>query len=181
MDNRPVRILVDTNVALDLLLNREPFAIDALQLFALAEAEKVELLLSTDAISTIFYVVRKNCDSSVAREALAKLLDYVALVALDERAVIRGLATDFADVEDALVAAVAEKTGAAAIVTRNLSDFSPLPYAPLALVSFLPHGQRASKLRLKKHRRRANRHAFAWRRFVTKRKGKTHAASWRST
>ena len=50
MDNRPVRILVDTNVALDLLLNREPFAIDALQLFALAEAEKVELLLSTDAI-----------------------------------------------------------------------------------------------------------------------------------
>ena len=74
MDNRPVRILVDTNVALDLLLNREPFAIDALQLFALAEAEKVELLLSTDAISTIFYVVRKNCDSSVAREALSRWL-----------------------------------------------------------------------------------------------------------
>ncbi len=137
MDNRPVRILVDTNVALDLLLNREPFAIDALQLFALAEAEKVELLLSTDAISTIFYVVRKNCDSSVAREALAKLLDYVALVALDERAVIRGLATDFADVEDALVAAVAEKTGAAAIVTRNLSDFKSSPVRAVSPREFL--------------------------------------------
>lgn len=137
MDSATARVLVDTNVALDLLLAREPFAADALQLFALAEAGKVELLLSTDAISTIFYVIRKNCGSNVAREALAKLLDYVTLAALDERAVIRGIAMDFSDVEDALVAAVAERAGASAIITRNLSDFKASPVRAIGPREFL--------------------------------------------
>lgn len=123
------RILLDTNIALDLLLNRKPFVSDAIQILALAEAGRLEALLSTDAISTIFYVVSKNKDAAAGREAIAKLLDYVSLASLDERAVIRGLALDFSDVEDALVAAVAEKEGVAAIVTRNGSDFknSPVP------------------------------------------------------
>ncbi len=124
-----MRVLVDTNVALDLLLAREPFDIDAIQLFALSEAGKFDLLLSTDAISTIFYVVSKNRNASKAREAISKLLDFVTLVSLDERAVLHGLALDFADIEDALVASVAESANARVIITRNVKDFknSPVP------------------------------------------------------
>lgn len=126
---RPARVMVDTNVALDLVQNREPFVADAVHLFALAEAGDVQLLLSTDAISTIFYVVCKNADARTGREAIAKLLDFVTLAPLDESAVVKGLALDFVDVEDALVAAVAQKHRAAAIVTRNARDFknSPVP------------------------------------------------------
>ena len=100
-----------------------------MHLFALAEAGDVQLLLSTDAISTIFYVVCKNADARTGREAIAKLLDFVTLAPLDESAVVKGLALDFVDVEDALVAAVAQKHRAAAIVTRNARDFenSPVP------------------------------------------------------
>lgn len=129
MAKAPQRIMVDTNVALDLLLNREEFVLEALHIFALAEEGSLELLLSTDAISTIFYVVRKNQGITVAREAISKLLDYVTLAGLDDRSVIRSLALDFEDVEDALVAVVAEKEGAEFIVTRNTTDFknSPVP------------------------------------------------------
>ena len=129
MAKAPQRIMVDTNVALDLLLNREEFVLEALHIFALAEEGSIELLLSTDAISTIFYVVRKNQGITVAREAISKLLDYVTLAGLDDRSVIRGLALDFDDVEDALVAVVAEKESAEFIVTRNIADFknSPVP------------------------------------------------------
>lgn len=129
MDKEPRRILLDTNIALDLLLNREPFVLNAVQIFALAEAGRIEALLSTDAISAIFYVARKNQNASVAREALSKLLDYVTLASLDDRSVIRGISLDFDDVEDVLVAAVAEKEGAAVVVTQNTADFknSPVP------------------------------------------------------
>ncbi|MDR2715606.1 MAG: hypothetical protein LBB46_02530 [Coriobacteriaceae bacterium] len=87
------------------------------------------LLLSADAVSTIFYVVAKNRDAQTGRRAVVALLDYVTLAALDERCVLDGLAFDIPDIEDALVAAVARKSGVSAIVTRNAKDFkaSPVP------------------------------------------------------
>ncbi|WP_165063074.1 PIN domain-containing protein [Adlercreutzia sp. ZJ154] len=118
-----MKVLLDTNIVLDLLLDRQPFVLDAIQIFALAENKTVKLLLSTDAISTIFYIVSKNNSKIVAREAISKLLDYVKLAALDEQAIIRGISYDFSDVEDALVVAVAEREKVDAIVTRNIKDF----------------------------------------------------------
>lgn len=124
-----MRFFLDTNVALDLILEREPFAIDAVQLFALSESDRIELLLSTDAISTIFYVVSKNKNKVVARQAISTLLDYVELAALNERDVINGLLLEFEDIEDALVTAVADRCDVRAIITRNIKDFkqSPVP------------------------------------------------------
>ena len=137
MPSRVYRVLVDTNVALDLLLARQPFVNDALQLFALGEAGRAQLLLSTDAISTIFFVVSKNQNAATAREAICKLLDLVGLAALDERAVLRGMSLDFEDIEDALVAAVAEKEGVDLIVTRNQKDFKNSPVPVMAPAAFL--------------------------------------------
>ena len=140
MPSPHMRVLVDTNVVLDVLLAREPFLEDALGVFASGEAGALELLLSTDAISTVFYIVRKNQGAAAAREAVAKLLDMVRLVALDERAVMRAMLLDFTDLEDALVVAVAEREGARLIVTRNGADFanSPVPaVAPGALLALL--------------------------------------------
>ncbi|MEG1196828.1 MAG: PIN domain-containing protein [Raoultibacter sp.] len=132
-----MKFLLDTNVALDLLLARKPFVAEAIQIFALAEAQRFELLLSTDAISTIFYVIEKNKGAKVGRQALATLLDFVSLAALDEPSVLQGLALDFSDVEDALVAAVASKEGARAIITRNLKDFKTSPITALSPQEFL--------------------------------------------
>lgn len=139
MPSAAMKVMLDTNVALDLLQERQPFVADALHVFALGEAGKVELLLSTDAISTIFSIVGKNKNAAIAREAVAKLLDFVSLVSLDEHAVLRGMSLDFEDVEDALVAAVAGKEQASVIVTRNEKDFknSPVPVqSPAAFLAF---------------------------------------------
>lgn len=117
------RIFLDTNIALDLIQNRQPYSLDALQLFALAEAGRLKLLLSTDSISTIFYVVEKNNNALKAREAIAKLLDYVELCSLNEPIVLHAMMLDFVDVEDALINSVAENAGADMILTRNIKDF----------------------------------------------------------
>lgn len=118
-----LRVFLDTNVALDLILNRHPFSVDALQLFALSEANRINLLLSSDSISTIFYVVEKNKGAKTARESIAKLLDFVSLCGLDEAIVIKTMMLDFTDIEDALINAVAENAEADVIVTRNAKNF----------------------------------------------------------
>lgn len=86
-------------------------------------------LLATDAVSPILYVVPKNSGAAAGREAVSKLFGFVTLASLDEKAIMRGMALGFTDIEDALVAAVAEKEGAGVIVTRNAADFkgSPMP------------------------------------------------------
>lgn len=131
------KVLIDTNIALDMLQKREPFAIDALELFALAEEGKVKLYLSTDSLSTIFYIVKKSSGIKVAREAVSKILDFVSLGALDEKAVLQGMSFDFDDIEDAFIAAVAQKINAEAIVTRNLADFKLSPVAALPPREFI--------------------------------------------
>ena len=142
----PFIVLVDTNVALDLLMNRAPFVHEALQLFALAEAQRIQLLLSSDAVSTIAYIVEKNSGRAAAREAIAKLLDFVSLAPLTEQTVLRGLSLEFDDIEDSLVAAAAEGADAQAIVTRNVTDFtrSPLPVmTPTEFLAFWVARERA--------------------------------------
>lgn len=123
------RVFLDTNIALDLLQAREGFVEDALYVFALGEQGKLELCLSTDSLSTIFYVIEKNRDARIAREAISKLLDFVTLYSLDEESVLKGMSFDFVDIEDAFICAVAMKAKCSVIITRNVKDFanSPLP------------------------------------------------------
>lgn len=123
------KVLIDTNIALDLLQAHEGYLEDALYIFSLGEQGYLQLCLSTDSLSTIFYVIEKNTDAQTAREAVSKLLDFVTLCSLDESAVLRGMTLDFVDVEDAFICAVSMKTHCNAIITRNAKDFanSPLP------------------------------------------------------
>jgi len=136
--------LIDTNVVLDLLLAREPFKVEATHIFALAEAQVIRLFLSSDAISTIAYLVGKNASRSKARQALAILLDYITLVPLDEALVMKALALDFSDIEDALVAASADESGARAIITRNAKDFANSPVPAVSPPEFLAYWAKES-------------------------------------
>lgn len=134
--NAPL-LVVDTNVVLDLILGREPFVHNALTLFALAEAEQLALVLSADAISTIGYIVERNKDAQTARAAITNLLGRVKLAPLDEGAVREGLGYDFIDIEDSLVAAVAARSKAVAIVTHNGTDFRNSPVPAVSPAEFL--------------------------------------------
>ena len=136
-----MRVLLDTNVVLDLLLAREPFVQDALLLFAMGEAGELDLLLSSDAVSTVFYVVERNKDAMTARRAITSLLGRMRLLPLRESDVLRGLGYDFIDIEDALVASVAEEAKAEVIISRNVKDFANSPVATVTPSEFLAFWQ----------------------------------------
>ncbi|WP_236556828.1 PIN domain-containing protein [Calothrix sp. PCC 7507] len=57
-----MKILIDTNVVLDLLLEREPFVENAIALFEQIEQGNLEGFITATTITNIFYIIRQSPD-----------------------------------------------------------------------------------------------------------------------
>ncbi len=120
-----VRLFFDTNILLDGLLLREPFAADAASLFAIVASSAHVGMLSATTATDIFYIARKQVGSESARALLRDLLHLFEVAPVDVLVLLSALdLPGFADVEDAVQHEAARVAGADAIVTRNTSDFS---------------------------------------------------------
>ena len=117
------RVLVDTDVVLDLLLERQPFFPAAARLFVTFEEGHLEGHVSSLAFSNLFYVLRKQTSGSEAIAILRKLRLVTRVLAVDERIIDLALASTFADFEDAIQYFAAAEQGLEAIVTRNRRDY----------------------------------------------------------
>lgn len=141
----PRRVVIDTNVVLDVLLDREPFVADAAQLFAAVAGRRVVGVLAGHAVTTVYYVCRRGRSREVAHEKVATLLSVFEVAPVGRRELEGALAPGFTDYEDGVVHAVAVATGADAIVTRNGDDFagSTVPvHAPGELLAALSGARR---------------------------------------
>lgn len=118
-----MRVLVDTNVVLDVLLARRPFVVASAAVFGLIEQSRLEGLLCATTLTTIDYLLAQAMPRPAARQAVRKLLALFEIAPVN-RAVLeealRGKVTDF---EDAVLDQAGRLAGADLIVTRNLADF----------------------------------------------------------
>ena len=123
------RLLVDTNILLDLLASRQPYYKEAAGLALMAEKGIVELYVSALSLVNIHYVLRKRLPEESARKALRELRLLVSVLPLDQKISDMALNSDFEDFEDAIQFQTALEYGQEAIITRNLQDFkrSSLP------------------------------------------------------
>ena len=140
-----MRVLVDTNVVLDLLLERQPFADAAAQLVSRIERGELEAYLGAGTITTIQYLARKVLGERRAREAIAELLALFEIVPVTRAVLQEALVLPFSDFEDAVLHEAARHGGAEAVVTRDLDDFRPatLPvYSPVDLLRALDAASR---------------------------------------
>lgn len=135
-----MKVLFDTNVVLDLLLEREPFVTQSALLFA--EVEKGEMIgyLSATTITTIFYLATKAVNVKKAHQEVSNLLELFDVAAVNRLVLEDALSLRFSDFEDAVLHEAARHAGAQAIVTRNASDFQSATlaiYSPTELVKIL--------------------------------------------
>ncbi len=124
------KLFVDTNIVIDLLARREPFYVEAAELFSLADKRHVELSISSLTIANTSYALLRQMDSNRAKSVLRKLRLILKVLPLDDKIV--GLALNdesFSDVEDGLQYFTAIEYEQELIITRNLKDFknSKLP------------------------------------------------------
>lgn len=135
-----MKVLFDTDVILDLLLNREPHSQFAALLIAEVERGAVTGYLCATSFTTIHYLSGKAASASVAERHVRDLLSLFE-VATVNRAVLEGaLEGGFRDFEDGATHEAGLRAGAEAIVTRNLGDYrkSSLPvYSPKDCLAIL--------------------------------------------
>lgn len=118
-----MKVLFDTNVVLEFLLDRKPFSAAATRLVARVERRELEGFLGATTLTTIHYLLARELGRQAALEAVRDLLALFSVAAVDGR--ILSLAADIGlpDFEDAVLHEAARLAGAGAIVTRNGDDF----------------------------------------------------------
>lgn len=118
-----MRVLFDTDVVLDLLLDRQPHSSVAAQLFSRVESEEIFGYLCATTVTTIHYLALKVIGPSRSRREIEKLLSLFEVAPVN-RVVLEGaLGSKFKDFEDAVIHEAAHQIDANAIVTRNIRDF----------------------------------------------------------
>jgi len=118
-----VKILLDVNVVLDVLADREPFADDATAVLSIVEAKKVRGYVAAHTATTLFFLLQKQLGAKRARKALSDLLRIVDVVGVDEDRIRHALAMGWTDFEDAVQAACAETAEVDYLVTRDKTGF----------------------------------------------------------
>ena len=118
-----MRVLVDTNVVLDVLLDRKPFAEAAAQVLALVEESRIEGFLCATTVTTIDYLIGQALAPDEARAALQRLLDLFEIAPVNRPVLEQALRSDVSDFEDAVLEQSARLVSVDAITTRNLKDF----------------------------------------------------------
>ncbi len=118
-----MRILLDTNVVLDVLLDREPHADASAAVWAAVETGRTEGMLAAHAVTTIDYLLRKSLGSRKARQLLSAILSVFRIAGVDGPVLQEALQMAVPDFEDAVTASAARWAGCGAVVTRDPKGF----------------------------------------------------------
>jgi predicted nucleic acid-binding protein len=118
-----VRILFDTNVVLDVILNRQPFREASSRVLARVENGKLIGVLCATTLTTIYYLVTKASGKDVAHSAIRKLLELFEIATVDQKALKDAADSPMADFEDAVLLEAGAGFGVDAVVTRDPEDF----------------------------------------------------------
>lgn len=135
-----MKVLFDTNVVLDLLLARAPFASVAAALTARVEQQQIEGYLCATSLTTIHYLVAKTAGQKTAIQAIHTLLQLFKIAPVNQLVLAKAAVSGFRDFEDAVLHESGCQCNAQILVTRNPKDFrlsQLLIQSPQELEAFL--------------------------------------------
>ena len=135
-----MNILFDTNVILDVMLDRTPFSEPASQLLSLVERGEIFGLICATTVTTIHYLSTKILGKNKSQLQIKELITLFEIASVNRTVIEDALKSKFSDFEDAVIYQSANHAGAEAIVTRDPKGFkqSKLPvYSPVELMKIL--------------------------------------------
>jgi len=131
-------ILFDTNVVLDVLLDREPFVKASAAAWAAVESGTAQGMLAAHAVTTIHYLVQKEIGGAKAERIVSGLLKVFRVATVDGQVLLKAMQYSMSDFEDAVTAAAAGSSGCDCIVTRDLKHLHGSPVRALSPEALLP-------------------------------------------
>ena len=118
-----MRLLIDGNIIIDVLQNREPHVTDSAKIWKLCETEQAEGFVSALTFSNLVYIMRKELTPEKINEVFKSLGLIFRFTDLSLTDVTRAAELQWDDFEDAVQAVTAERIAADHIITRNVKDF----------------------------------------------------------
>ena len=117
-------LLIDTNIVLDVLLNRPEFVKDSSMIWKLCETEQAKGYISTLTYANMMYVMRKQLTPDQIEDVYRKLNLIFEFADFSPAVLVRAVSMKWKVFEDAVQSATAEHIHADYIITRNLKDFT---------------------------------------------------------
>lgn len=131
------RPLLDINVLLDVLGQREPFAADAARIWSAVETGDVTGLVSADSFTTIHYLLRRASNARTALRGIKLMHSLFEVVPVDSQIISQAMDSPVQDFEDAIQYHCAIRGNADCIVTRDRHDYRHAGLPVLAPNTFL--------------------------------------------
>jgi predicted nucleic acid-binding protein len=138
------RVLLDLNILLDVLLDRQPHSEASLALWAAALRAEIQVLFPAHGVTTVFYVTSRERGAAFARAAVTELLTVAGIAPVDEGTLRRALTLGWRNFEDAVCAAAAEAAACDLLVTRDSAGFKDSPVLvvdPVTALSLIRGGK----------------------------------------
>jgi len=118
-----MKVLFDTNIILDVLLDRKPFSEHASYLMSKVERSEINGFLCATTVTTIHYLLSKNLDKKNAITSINSIIALFEIVSVNRLVIENALKSKFTDFEDSVLHESARHAGAEYIITRNIKDF----------------------------------------------------------
>ena len=132
-----MRLLIDGNIILDVLQNREPHIADSAKIWKLCETDQIDGFVSGLTFSNLVYIMRKELNPAKVNEVFKTLGLIFRFTDLTVSDMAKAAEMQWDDFEDALQAATAERIHADNIITRNVKDFEKSKIVAFTPTEFL--------------------------------------------
>ena len=118
------RVFLDTDVVMDFLTKREPFALESMKLMEYGNRKQLELNISSLCLSNLYYFISRTENKTRAREKVKGMLKLVETLSVNKSTVEKAAYSEFKDFEDAIQNFCAAEHGIQSIITRNVKDYA---------------------------------------------------------
>jgi predicted nucleic acid-binding protein len=118
-----IKALIDTNIILDIALERHRFYQDAADIFRKIYEQKLQGYISASSVTDIYYCLRKTNGKVQTVTFLRKLLKVIDIADVDKSVILNALYLDWNDFEDAVQSQTAIKNELDVLITRNTKDY----------------------------------------------------------
>lgn len=132
-----MKVLIDTNIILDVFCKRPDFYEDSAKVFKLCEVKRISGVISALSIPNIMYILRKELDAKKTKEILDNLSLIFSIADLKADDLKKAADMGFKDYEDAVQSACAARIKANYIITRNIGDFTMSKVAAIKPIELL--------------------------------------------
>lgn len=117
-------LLIDANIILDVLMNRQDFVKDSSMIWKLCETEKTKGYVSALTFANLVYIMRTQLNPKAVEDIFRKLSLIFTFTDLSVSDLTRAAELNWNDFEDAVQSVTAERIHADYIITKNVRDFS---------------------------------------------------------